>query len=259
MTNSSFDVASTLDDSANSSENAIDSTYGRTCKALRKLVSESQSLIIKSRPSLERMSPHSPLRQANGMIGSSLQQSITHFKEGMEILIRSMTPGKTSLFTAMFGGSFVPGAFGQTIEPGGLSGRFSPAEVELHQVSAHYLCMSETQDSRYHQGNWLATDPTNSDGVFIALLSGCVCELVVAYKLRPFDRYKSRAIGTCMLSILLLCGFYATNMRQVMFFEWVGMNIMLVLSGAIHAAFESCAEDDDDQGEPGNEKTALLE
>lgn len=60
-------------------------------------------------------------------------------------------------------------------------------------------------------------------------------ELAVVYKLRPFDRYKSQAVGTCLIGTLLLCGYYASNMRQVVLLEWFSMNLTLALSATFHA------------------------
>jgi hypothetical protein len=82
---------------------------------------------------------------------------------------------------------------------------------------------------------FLTENDPDTGGYFVFLFGALLVELVVVYKLRPFDKYKSRAVGTCLITTLLLCALCASNMRQVVLLEWVGMNLTLILSAAFHA------------------------
>lgn len=80
----------------------------------------------------------------------------------------------------------------------------------------------------------------DSDGMGLGpvpLLTALAFELLVVYKLRPYDRYKSRAVGVCLVGVLIVCAVCAATLTQLVAFEWLGLNVAILVSAIVHEWF----------------------
>ncbi len=88
------------------------------------------------------------------------------------------------------------------------------------------------------------------------MLSLFLAELFVAYRLRPNDRYKAKAVASCLLIVTLLGVRMTTDVRQTIVLQWAALNVTLIASAAAHACVDGrqrvhrkhCVEKLSDQG-----------
>lgn len=178
-------------------------------------------------PAMGTFTPE-PFKQSNIVNhGQHLDKKRTSGKPGRNLrsILLSITSQATIVWLAT---SAMPLTMAQTLKP-------NNQNVNIRRIKEFAESVTLEQESRwliiFDKSEALSGDGLGSVTLLIALFS----ELLVVYNLRPYDRYKSRAVGICMTGILFACGLWKADLRQLILLEWLGINVTILVSSVIHA------------------------